>query len=230
VFAVETTIEVTFQMPGINLKPGELPRREFYRVLISCVVPRPIAWVSTVDAAGAPNLAPYSFFNALCGSPPLLGFCPGLRSKDLRDAMGSAVKDTLRNVRETGEFVVSVVAVPLAEAMNLTAGEYDSSIDEFALAKLTTRPSQCVKPPQVAESPVSFECKVQQIVDFGTETDGGSLVIGEIVCAHLSDDVLRDGRLDPQLVDLVGRMGGSQYCLTRERFEMIRPDPVPSAK
>ena len=208
----------------MNVQPQELPRREFYRLLITAVVPRPIAWVSTISRDGVRNLAPFSFFNALCATPPLLGFCPGIRPQEVREVMGAGVKDTLRNVRETGEFVVNVVTVSLAEAMNVTAGEYDPSVDEFALAKLTMRPSQRVRPPQVAESPISLECAVHQILDFGTETAGGSLVIGEIVSVHLEEAVLRDGRLDAQLLDLVGRMGGSQYCRTRDRFEMTRPE------
>ena len=141
--------------------------------------------------------------------------------------MGTGAKDTLRNVRDTGEFVVNVVTVTLAEAMNLTAGEYERSVNEFELASLAMRPSQHVQPPQVAESPVSFECKVYQIVDFGNETDGGSLVIGEIVSVHLEDSVLRNGRLDPALLDPLGRLGGPQYCNTRERFEMVRPELKP---
>jgi len=108
--------------------------------------------------------------------------------------------------------------------MNLTSGDYDASVNEFEIAKLTMRPSQFVTPPHVAESPVSFECKLFQILDFGTEAAGGSLVIGEIISVHLKEEVLRDGRLDGKLLDLVGRMGGMQYCRTTERFELARPE------
>jgi len=111
--------------------------------------------------------------------------------------------------------------------MNLTSGDYDSSVDEFALAKLTTRPSQVVRPPQVAESPVSFECKLNRIIDFGTEPPSGSLVIGEIVCVHLEDNVLKAGRLDPDSLDLIGRMGGTQYSRTTNRFDLKRPEVQP---
>lgn len=149
----------------------------------------------------------------------MLAFCPSLRLVDGR----SVPKDTLRNIRETGEFVVNVVIFAVAGAMNLTSGDYDSSVDEFALAKLTTRPSQVVRPPQVAESPVSFECKLNRIIDFGTEAPSGSLVIGEIVSIHLEDNVLKDGRLDPDSLDLIGRMGGMQYSRTTERFDLKRP-------
>jgi flavin reductase (DIM6/NTAB) family NADH-FMN oxidoreductase RutF len=126
-------------------------------------------------------------------------------------------------VRETGEFVVNVVTFELAEAMNLTSGEYEPGVNEFELAKLTARPSQ--SPPQVAESPVNFECKLHRILDFGTEAPAGGLVIGEIVCLHLEEAVLKDDRLDRQAMDLIGRMGGSQYSRTTQRFEMERPRP-----
>ncbi len=108
--------------------------------------------------------------------------------------------------------------------MNLTSGDYESPINEFERAKLTTRPSQVVRPPQVAESPVSFECKLERIIDFGNEPPSGSLVIGEIVSMHMEDGVLKEGRLDGDSLDLIGRMGGTQYSRTTERFEMKRPE------
>ena len=202
----------------MNVRPEQIPHSEFYRILISTVAPRPIAWVSTLNN-GQLNLAPFSFFNVVSAKPPMLGFSPSLRQVDGK----TAPKDTLRNIRETGEFVVNVVTFAVAEAMNLTSGEYDSSVDEFALAKLTTRPSQVVRPPQVAESPVSFECKLNRIIDFGTEPGSSSLVIGEIVCVHFADSVLKEGRLDPDSLDLIGRMGGTQYSRTTGRFNMKRP-------
>jgi flavin reductase (DIM6/NTAB) family NADH-FMN oxidoreductase RutF len=202
----------------MNVRPDEVPHREFYRLLIGAVVPRPIAWVSTLSD-GRLNLAPFSFFNLVSAKPPLLGFAPSLRQVDGRPAP----KDTLRNIRETGEFVVNVVTFAVAEAMNLTSGDYESSINEFEVAKLATRPSQVVRPPQVAASPVSFECRAEWIIDFGSEPASGSLVIGEIVSVHLEDEVLRDGRFDGDALDLIGRMGGTQYSRTTERFDMKRP-------
>lgn len=207
----------------MQVKPSELKPREFYRILISAVAPRPIAWVSTISKDGVANLAPFSFFNALCGAPPLLGFCPGIRAREVREALGSPVKDTLQNIRDTGEFVVAVVTYEVAERMNMTAGDYSASVDEFQLAGVTPRASQMVKPAQVAESPVNFECKVYQILDFGTETSGGSMVIGEVVAANLAESVLKDGRIDGNLLDLVGRMGGNQYSRTTDRFDLARP-------
>ena len=205
------------------VSPSDLPYSEFYNILISSVVPRPIAWVSTVSAAGQPNLAPFSFFNAVSADPPLLAFAPGLRRPKQAEANHGEPKDTLRNVRETKEFVVNVVTHELAEAMNLTSGEYDSSVNEFELAKLTPQPSKIVRPPRVAESPVSFECKLHQILDFSQAPTSGSLVIGKIVSIHIGDAHLKEGKLDRNSLDLIGRMGGIQYTRTKQRFEMVRP-------
>ena len=207
----------------MQVKPSDVKPRDFYRVLISAIAPRPIAWVSTISKGGIANLAPFSFFNALCGAPPLVGFCPGIRAREIREVLGSPLKDTLQNIRDTGEFVVAVVTNELVERMNMTAGDYEATIDEFALAGITPRESELVKPAQVAESPVNFECKVYQILDFGTETSGGSLVIGQIVAANISDEVLVDGKIDGNLLHLVGRMGGNQYSRTTDRFDLVRP-------
>ena len=211
----------------MDVTPSQLAHREFYNILISAVAPRPIAWVSSLSASGQPNLAPFSFFNAVCAKPPLLAFAPGMRSqKKSGTAAGvpaGTPKDTLRNIRETGEFVINVVTYELAEAMNLTSGEYDASINEFELAKVASAPSKVVRPQRVAESPVSFECKLHQILDFNPGPEGGSLVIGEIVSIHIDDRHLKEGRLDRNSLDLIGRMGGMQYTRTTQRFEMARP-------
>jgi flavin reductase (DIM6/NTAB) family NADH-FMN oxidoreductase RutF len=205
------------------VSPSELPYSEFYNLLISSVVPRPIAWVSTVNAAGRPNLAPFSFFNAVCADPPLLAFAPGMRRPKQAEANRGEPKDTLQNVRETREFVVNLVTHELAEAMNLTSGEYDASVNEFELAKLTPQPSKIVRAPRVAESPVSFECKLHQILDFSPAPTGASLVIGKIVSIHIDDAHLKEGKLDRNSLDIIGRMGGMQYTRTTQRFEMVRP-------
>ncbi|MGB7332784.1 MAG: flavin reductase family protein, partial [Terriglobales bacterium] len=128
-----------------------------------------------------------------------------------------------RNIRETGEFVINMVTFELAEAMNLTSGEYDATVNEFELAKITSEPSKIVRPRRVAESPVSFECRLHQILDFNPGPEGGSLVIGEIVSVHISDRHIKEGRLDRDSLDLIGRLGGMQYTRTTERFEMVRP-------
>jgi flavin reductase (DIM6/NTAB) family NADH-FMN oxidoreductase RutF len=203
--------------------PSEVPHNELYGMLLNSVAPRPIAWVSTIGAAGALNLAPFSFFNVVCVDPPLLGFSPGLRQRKQPETGRGEAKDTLRNIRETKEFVVNIVTYELREAMNVTSGEYDASVNEFELAKLTARPSQIVCPPRVAESPVNFECKLYQILDFSPAPTSGSLVIGQIVAVHINDAHIKDGKLDRNSLDLIGRMGGIQYSRTTQRFEMVRP-------
>jgi flavin reductase (DIM6/NTAB) family NADH-FMN oxidoreductase RutF len=167
----------------MDVTPSQLAHREVYNTLLNAVAPRPIAWVSSVSVSGRPNLAPFSFFNAVCAKPALLAFAPGMRSPKKSEAVarnsGGVAKDTLRNIRETEEFVVNIVTYDLAEAMNLTSGEYDASTNEFEVAKLASAPSKVVRPARVAESPVSFECNLYQILDFNPDPEGASLVIGE---------------------------------------------------
>lgn len=191
--------------------PSEHPPLSIYKLLIGAVVPRPIAFVSTVDAAGVRNLAPFSFFTAVSSDPAVLCFSAGLRA--------GAKKDTLVNVEETGEFVVNVVTEALAEAMNLTAAEYPPEVDEFAVAGLTAVPATVVKAPRVAESPVSFECKLRQVIPVGN----ARLVLGDVVCVHADDSLVSDFKIDAEKLQAVGRMGGNSYTRTRERFDMMRP-------
>jgi flavin reductase (DIM6/NTAB) family NADH-FMN oxidoreductase RutF len=205
------------------VSPSDLSHSELYAILLNSVAPRPIAWVSTISPSGQNNLAPFSFFNVVCVDPPLLAFAPGLRRPKHSELAHGEAKDTLRNIRETREFVVNIVTYELAEAMNLTSGEYDPSVNEFELAKLTPQASKVVRPPRVAESPVSFECKLHQILDFSPAPTSGSLVIGQIVSIRVNDAHLKDGRLDRNSLDLIGRMGGLQYTRTTQRFEMVRP-------
>lgn len=207
----------------MNVSPSDLSHSELYGLILSSVAPRPIAWVSTLSASGQPNLAPFSFFNCVCVEPPLLAFAPGLRSPKQAGSSRGEDKDTLRNIRETKEFVVSVVTYDLAEAMNKTSGEYDASVNEFELAQIAPAPSQVVKIPRVAASPVSFECKLYQILDFSPSPESGSLVIGQIVSIHVDDANMKQGKLDRNSLDLIGRMGGIQYTRTTQRFEMVRP-------
>lgn len=153
----------------------------------------------------------------------MLGFSPGLREPQESSTKAGEPKDTLRNIRETKEFVISVVTYELLESMNLTSGEYPHTVNEFEIAKLTPVPSKFVRPPRVGESPVSFECKLNQVIEFSTEPSGGNLVIGEIVYIHIDDTHMKDGRLDRDSLDLLGRMGGMQYARTRDRIELARP-------
>ena len=211
----------------MNVSPSDISHSELYGILLNSVAPRPIAWVSTLSAAGQPNLAPFSFFNVLCVDPPLLGFSPGMRQSKHADPPPAephaGPKDTLRNIRETKEFVVNIVTYELLHPMNITSGEYDPSVNEFELAKVTPVPSTLVRPARVAESPVSFECKLHQILDFSPAPTSGSLVIGEIVSIHMDDAQIKDGKLDRNSLDLIGRMGGIQYTRTTDRIELARP-------
>ncbi len=207
----------------MHVIPSGIAHSELYGIILNSVAPRPIAWVSTLSAAGQPNLAPFSFFNAVCIDPPLLAFAPGLRQPKLSNSPNGEPKDTLRNVRETKEFVVNVVTFDLLRPMNVTSGEYDSSINEFELAKVTPAPSKLVRPARVAESPVSFECKLHQILDFSPAPTSSSLVIGEVVSIHIDDAHIKNGKLDRNSLDLIGRMGGIQYTRTTDRIELARP-------
>ena len=207
----------------MNVNPSDLLHADLYGLMLNSIGPRPIAWVSTISASGHANLAPFSFFNCVCISPPLLAFAPGLRPSKTGDATIGEAKDTLRNIRETKEFVVNIVTYELAEAMNLTSGEYDATINEFELGKIASASSLVVKAPRVAASPVSFECKLYQILDFSPSPQSSSLVLGQIVSIHVDDANMKDGKLDRDSLDLIGRMGGIQYTRTTQRFDMVRP-------
>lgn len=191
--------------------------QSFYRILSGAVVPRPIAWVSTVSGKGVVNLAPYSFFNLVCAQPPHLLWCPGRLGRDGR------IKDSYENARQTGQFVVNFVTESLAEQMNLTSAEVESDIDEFELAGLTAAPCRIVSAPRVSESPINLECEVTQIVDVSTQPGGGSVVIGRVVYAHVHDDVLADGILRTEVYRPIGRAGGRDYVRLTDTFSMNRP-------
>jgi flavin reductase (DIM6/NTAB) family NADH-FMN oxidoreductase RutF len=200
---------------SVQIDPQTLESTAVYKLLISSVVPRPIAWVSSVDAAGVPNLAPFSYFMAITDSPPTIAFSCSPR--------GTASKDTLRNVEAAGEFVVNIVDDDRAQQMNLTSGEYPPVVDEFALASLTAAPSTKVKAPRVAEAPINMECTVVRILPVGR----ANLVLGEIVQWHIRDDVYdaATGRLDMHRLKPVGRLTGNLYSHIHQIFEMKRPNP-----
>jgi flavin reductase (DIM6/NTAB) family NADH-FMN oxidoreductase RutF len=191
--------------------------QDVYKLLIGSIVPRPIALVSTISPEGVPNLAPFSFFTAIGSKPTLVCFCPGPR------AAGQQRKDTLLNVATTREFVVNIVSEEIAENMNLTSGDYAPEVDEFQIAGLTAIPSDLVKPPRVAESHVSMECRVYLTIEFSELPGGGNLVIGEVVRIHVDDRIVENFKIDPDKLRAVGRMGGNSYTRTVDRFDMIRP-------
>ena len=203
----------------MRLDPKTLPSTAVYKLLISSVVPRPIAWVSTVDAAGVRNLAPFSYFMAITDEPPTIAFSSSPRAAT--SANGPGKKDTLRNVEATGEFVVNIVDDDCAEQMNLSSGDYPPEVDEFEVTKLTPAPSLIVKAPRVAEAPINMECKVVRVLPVGK----ANLVIGEIVQFHIRDDVYdpATGRLDMHRLRPLARLTGNLYAHVHDIFEMKRP-------
>jgi len=199
------------------LDPSAVSPGDLYRFMISVVVPRPIAFVSTVGRDGRFNVAPFSYFNAITNRPPLLGISINRRE--------GVPKDTLRNIEQTEEFVVNSVDEPLAAQMVLSSGDWPDDVDEFALTSLTPVPSDLVKPPRVGESPVSMECRLHRLIELGST----SFVIGEILRGHVRDSVLTDGRVDIAKLRPLGRLGGDGYSVVRDVIHMPRPKVAPKA-
>lgn len=191
-----------------SFDPATLEGREPYFLITALVVPRPIAWVSTISADGVTNVAPHSYFNVMSSNPWILHFT------------STGEKDTLRNVRATGDFVINVVGRDVVEQMNYTSGDFPPEESEFEWTGLTPQPSTVVKAPRVDVARVAFECEVDDIVSKGN----GHMVFGRVVMAHVEEDLFVDGRVDPRILKPVGRLGGSQYTDASEGlFEIKRP-------
>jgi len=203
----------------LTLRPEELETRDLHGYLLGAVGPRPIAFASTVDAEGNPNLAPFSFFNVFSANPPVLIFSPARRVRD------NTTKHTLENVLETREVVINVVTYPMVQQMSLASTEYDRGVNEFEKAGFTMVPSEMVTPCRVGESPVQFECRVTKVEALGEEGGAGNLIFSEVVRMHLKKEVLdNQGRLDPAKLDLVARMGGNWYSRASDGlFEVPKP-------
>jgi flavin reductase (DIM6/NTAB) family NADH-FMN oxidoreductase RutF len=198
----------------LTIATAELHPRDAYRLMISVVVPRPIGWVSTLGADGTPNLAPFSFFNGVGSAPPTVMVSVGQRD--------GGPKDTLRNARETGEFVLSIVDEALAARMNQTSGEWPYEVDEWERAGLAMAPSLVVRPPRVADAPVALEARVTQIVP--VEGTHYTMILGHILQFHIRDGLLRpNGLVDAELLRPVARLGGDEYATIGSVFSMIRP-------
>ena len=193
-----------------------IPPQDRYKLLVSTVGPRPVAWVVTQDANGVTNAAPFSFFNAISGDPPLVII--GIGGRKPGDA-----KDTGNNIRETGQFVVNMVSDANAQAMNITAIDFPHGVDEIKEAGLTTLPSVKIKVPRIAESPVALECERFMNIDLGTDR---TLVIGKVLAVHVRDDCVLNAErcyIDNEKLDLIGRLhGGGWYSRTRDRFDLPR--------
>jgi flavin reductase (DIM6/NTAB) family NADH-FMN oxidoreductase RutF len=192
-----------------------LPTQDCYKLVVSSVVPRPIAWVVSQDEAGNVNAAPYSFFNAFSDNPVVVGFGAGPRPE-------GTLKDTAANIRATGQFVVCLVSEATVQGMNVTAADFAPDVDELAEAGLSTAPSAKVKPPRIAESPVALECETFQLIPAGRHT----IVLGRVLAMHIKDDCILDAEkryVDTPKLGLVGRMHGrGWYARTSDRFEVPR--------
>lgn len=203
-----------------SFEPKNLPTAKLHGYLLSAIAPRPIAFASTLDENGNPNLSPYSFFNVFSANPPILIFSPARRVRD------NTTKHTLENAEKTKEVVINVVNYSIVQQMSLSSTEYAAGVNEFEKAGLTMLKSDIVKPFRVAESPVQLECKVNQIVALGTEGGAGNLIICEVVKMHINNAVLNEnGSIDQHKLDLVSRAGGSYYSRAKSGFFEI-PKPL----
>jgi flavin reductase (DIM6/NTAB) family NADH-FMN oxidoreductase RutF len=201
----------------VTINPAASDPRNIYKLMVGAIVPRPIAFVSTISAEGVLNLAPFSFFTAISANPPVVCFCPMVRGSDGKR------KDTLCNIESTGEFVVNVVSEDFAAKMNACSAEFPPEVDEFEVSDLTPVASEVVRPPRVAESRIQMECRMLQVVHVSPRPLGGSIVIGQVLLFHVCDELIDSYRIDPDRLRAVGRMGGPSYVRTTDRFDMERP-------
>lgn len=202
------------------INPKELSVPKLHGYLQAAVSPRPIAFVSSIDKAGNINLSPFSFFNLFSSNPPILIFSPSRRVRD------NTTKHTLQNVEEVPEVVINIVSYSMVEQASLASCEFPKGVNEFAKSGFTEIQSQKVKPPRVAESPVAFECKVNQVLPLGQEGGAGNLVICEVLLMHIHDEILSsDGFIDPQKIDAVARMGQDYYCRASGENVFVVPKP-----
>jgi flavin reductase (DIM6/NTAB) family NADH-FMN oxidoreductase RutF len=200
----------------MTINPSEHPYSDIYKLMIGSIVPRPIAFVSTISPDGIYNLAPFSFFNGVCSNPPIICFSTVIRSD-------GHSKDTLRNVQATKEFVVNIVSEDFADQMNMCSADVAPEVDEFELSGLTPIPSDLIKPRRVKESRINMECKLVTVVNFGNHPGGGSTIFGEVLRFHIADELFENFRIDPDKLTPIGRMGGPTYTRTKDRFDLIRP-------
>ena len=202
--------------------PSEIPFQETHKLMIGSIIPRPIAFVSTRSKDGKNNVAPFSYFNGVCSKPPTIMFAPARRGWDGEE------KDTLINIRDTEEFVVNIVSESFAEKMVMCATDFDSDVDEFEISGLTPTNSQKIKPPRVGEAKISFECKLNQIVEIGDGTAGsGFVVIGTIVLFHIDDGIYDNVRILTDKLEPLGRLAGNWYTRSTDTLKIdrkVKPD------
>ncbi len=192
--------------------------RVAYARLTEIIQPRPIALASTLDPEGGPNLAPFSFYNLISCNPPLLAFCPQISGRS------GQKKDTLRNIEKHPEFVIATVTKSIAEQVNQASAPFEYGVNEFEKVGLTPVKAELVNGFLVKESPVNIECRLLEIRSYGSEGGAGHLIVGEIRLIHIDEAVINDGKIDPALLQAVGRMGGEDWCTTSDRFDFPRPD------
>ncbi len=205
----------------MKINPSEFPHQHFHKLLLGSIAPRPIAFVSTVDKNGTPNLSPYSFFNAFGVNPTTLIFSPSRRGRD------NTTKHTFENIKEVPEVVINVVSYKMVQQASLSSTEYPKGVNEFVKAGFTQIPSETVKPPRVKESPVQYECMVRQVIETGDGPGAGNLIICEILLAHFDEDILDANQMvDPDKIDLVGRMGGDYYVRASGAAKFLVPKPL----
>ncbi len=202
----------------IGIDPHDLSTREAHQLLLHCVAPRPIAFVSTLSKDGLPNLAPFSYFMAGGANPPSIIFSP------TTDRHGG-YKDTLRNIQETHEFTINVVTYAIREKMNITSSEFPYGVSEWEEAGFTASPGVKVATPHAAESPLAIECKLYQIVSHGDGPTSANYVIGEVVYFHVSSEIMENGILHPERIDYIARMGGDWYSRASSEAMFTLPRP-----
>lgn len=203
----------------MNIQPSSLEWQDAYKLLVGSILPRPIALVSSINKEGTGNIAPFSFFTAICADPMLICFSPMRRGSD------GSKKDTLLNIESTREFVINIVSEEIVEKMNKTATEFPSEVDEFLEAGFTKEASEIITAPRIKESSVQLECRLHEVLHFGDVPGAGSLVIGKVEMIHVADDLYFAGKIDMKKLNPVGRMAGSMYTkATSDMFELLRQE------
>ncbi|WKV13866.1 flavin reductase family protein [Marivirga harenae] len=202
-----------------EIDPKSIKTPELHGLLLGAIAPRPIAFASTIDQEGNVNLSPFSFFNVFGANPPILIFSPARRGKN------NTTKHSYENVKEIPEVVINIANYPMVEQMSLASTEYDKGVNEFIKAGFTQAKSTKVKPPRVAEAPIAFECKVNEVIETGKEGGAGNLVICEVIHIHINEEILdENGKIDPLKLDPIGRLGGNWYSRSKKAlFEVEKP-------
>ena len=201
----------------MKFDPADLSFADVHKLMIGSIVPRPIAFVSTISKDGKNNIAPFSYFNGVCSKPPTIMFAPARRGWDGKE------KDTLVNIRDNKQFVVNIVSENIVEQMVMCATDFDPTVDEFDISRLNAQTSKKVLPPRLKESKVSFECELNQIVEIGDKNPGsGFIVIGTIVLFHIDDSIYENGHIRLDKLEPIGRLAGNWYTRPNDNFEIIR--------